>query len=168
MGRNISGLVKEALFGSENILMDVGEGKRCSAFAAGKDATVDGSTINAYTCDGPCDFRLELIPAAAHEAGEEYIIDYKGIKGGSGHTAEGKIPEVPYTNAIFSAEVPVANASRQVIRKEAATNSFPVKPAATTYAAMVCTAPLAEIRLPETAASITAITITPKMGLLKP
>lgn len=117
MGKNISGLVREALFGSENILMDVGEGKRCSAFAAGKDATVDGSTINAYTCDGPCDFRLELIPAAAHEDGEEYIIDYKGIKGGSGHTAEGKIPEVPYTNAIFSAEVPVAN-DKQVFISE--------------------------------------------------
>ena len=55
-----------------------------------------------------------------------------------------------------------------MMRKDAATNSLPVKPAATTYTAMVCTTPLAEISFPEIAARITAITITPNIGLLRP
>ena len=62
----------------------------------------------------------------------------------------------------------MAKASRQVMRKVAATKSLPVNPAATTYAAMVCTAPLEEISLPEIAARITDSTITANMGLPSP
>lgn len=50
----------------------------------------------------------------------------------------------------------------------AATNILPVKPAATTYTAMVCTTPLEEISFPEMAARITAMEITANIGLLSP
>ncbi len=62
----------------------------------------------------------------------------------------------------------MAKARRQVMRKLAATKSFPVKPASTTYTAIVCTAPLAEISFPETAASITARTMMANIGLPRP
>ena len=112
----IKRMVQETIW--QDMLSEEDEsGKRCSALAAGKKATVDGSVLNCYTCDGPCDFRLIRIPAASHEEGEAYVIDYQGIPGGSGHDASGQIPEVAKTNQIFSAEVPMAN-DRQVFISE--------------------------------------------------
>ena len=42
----------------------------CTVVAAGKDATVDGSTIIAHTCDSWYDHRIQVIPGGKHAAGE--------------------------------------------------------------------------------------------------
>lgn len=87
--------------------------KGCSAFVAGKDATVDGYTMSGHTCDGNCDFQLKVIPAATHESGEMYFVDYEGLPGGFGHVpwidGEEAIPQVPETYKYFSVECPFAN-----------------------------------------------------------
>jgi len=86
----------------------------CSAFVAGKDATVGGYTMSGHTCDGRCDWRLQVIPAAHHQPLQGpnqamYVIDYTGIPGGFGHDVQAEIPEVAETNKYFFNECPFAN-----------------------------------------------------------
>lgn len=81
----------------------------CSALAVGKHASVSGGTINCYTSDGTCDFRLYVMPAQKHAPGDKYIIDYTGIPGGFVHDAVGEIPQAAETYQWFKAEVPFAN-----------------------------------------------------------
>lgn len=83
----------------------------CSSFAAGKLATVDGSAMSGHTCDGNCDFRLNVVPGETHEPGETVRMDYPGIPGGFEHTVRGetKIPQVPVTYTYFQIECPIAN-----------------------------------------------------------
>lgn len=86
----------------------------CTSFVVGKDATVGGYTMSGHTCDGNCDWRLQVIPAAKHrpEQGpnaEMYVIDYPGIPGGFEHTVQAAIPQVPETYKYFFIECPFAN-----------------------------------------------------------
>ncbi len=41
----------------------------CTPLAAGKDATVDGSTMVAHTCDGWYDHRIQIVPGGTFEEG---------------------------------------------------------------------------------------------------
>jgi dipeptidase len=81
----------------------------CSSFVVGKEASVDGSTMSGYTCDGNCDFQIHVIPAAKHGRNEMYQINYQGLPGGFEHTVIAEIPEVRETYQWFKAEVPFAN-----------------------------------------------------------
>jgi dipeptidase len=81
----------------------------CSSFVVGTQASVDGSTMTGYTCDGNCDFQIQVVPAAKHKPNAMYQINYQGLPGGFGHTVVGQIPDVPQTYQYFSAEVPFAN-----------------------------------------------------------
>jgi dipeptidase len=81
----------------------------CSSFCAGKNATVGGYTIAGATCDGRCDFTLQVIPAAKHEPGDVYVMNYPGIPGGYEHASFGEVPYPPQTYAYFHNEVPFAN-----------------------------------------------------------
>ena len=116
MDNRAAEIVRRAVFG-EAAAHAGDDDKRCSAFAAGKKATVDGSTLNCYTCDGPCDFRLQIILGGDHPEGTMHRIDYVGIPGGQVHTVFGAIPEAAHTHSVFSVEVPVAN-DRQVFISE--------------------------------------------------
>jgi len=81
----------------------------CSSFVVGTQASVDGSTMTGYTCDGNCDFQIHVVPAAKHNKHDMYQINYQGLPGGFEHTVVGEIPEVPETYKWFKAEVPFAN-----------------------------------------------------------
>lgn len=81
----------------------------CSAFVVGREASVDGSTMTGYTCDGNCDFQIQVVPAAKHKKHDMYQIDYEGLPGGFAHNVIAQIPEVRQTYQYFSAEVPFAN-----------------------------------------------------------
>jgi len=85
--------------------------RACSSMTAGKLATVDGYTMSGHTCDGNCDWRLEVIPAAKHKPGEFVVIDYEGIPGGFGHDVLGEtvIPQVAETYKWFNCECPLGN-----------------------------------------------------------
>lgn len=85
------------------------EKEACTSFVAGPLATTDGSAMSGHTCDGNCDFRLKVIPAAKHEPGEMYIIDYPGIPGGFQHDVVGEIPQVRKTNKYFFIECSIGN-----------------------------------------------------------
>ncbi|MCL1816293.1 MAG: C69 family dipeptidase [Clostridiales bacterium] len=115
------------------------QGKGCSAFAAGKDATAAsaasggkaGYTINAYTCDGTNDYRLVIHEARPllKDGTDVYVINYRGVSGNQ-HTINANIP-VPdfvlekkdYTNKWFDVEVPVAN-EKQVFFNENTDSSW--------------------------------------------
>ena len=85
------------------------EEDKCSSIAVGKAATADGSTLNAYTCDGTNDFRLVVMPAGDWDPEvDEYVIDYVGVTGNT-HSSRKSIPQVAHTYQWFRAEVPVAN-----------------------------------------------------------
>jgi len=83
----------------------------CSSMAAGRLATVDDYTMSGHTCDGGCDWRLEVIPAAKHKPGDVVVIDYPGMPGGFEHDILGEtvIPQVPETYKWFKCEVPLGN-----------------------------------------------------------
>lgn len=81
----------------------------CSSFVVGREASVDGSTMSGYTCDGNCDFQIHVVPGAKHNKHDMYQIDYDGLPGGFEHTVKGEIPNVPETYKWFKAEVPFAN-----------------------------------------------------------
>lgn len=81
----------------------------CTSFVAGKNATVGGYTMSGHSCDGNCDFHLKVVPAATHEPGEVYVIDYKGLPGGFEHIVAAEIPQVSETYKYFFIEVPFAN-----------------------------------------------------------
>lgn len=85
--------------------------KSCSAFAAGKLATVDGSAMSGHTCDGGCDFTLTVIPRRKHQPGTMLRIDYAGLPGGISHIVRGetRIPQVDETYAYFQIECPIGN-----------------------------------------------------------
>jgi dipeptidase len=85
------------------------EKEMCSSFVVGTQASVDGSTMTGYTCDGNCDFQIQVVPAAKHNKHAMYQIDYMGLAGGFAHTVMAQIPDVPQTYQYFSAEVPFAN-----------------------------------------------------------
>ncbi len=89
---------------------DCGE-KSCTAFAAGKLATVDGSTMSGHTCDGGCDFTLRVVPPRHFKSGETVRIDYAGLPGGISHIVRGEtpIPQVAETYAYFQIECPIGN-----------------------------------------------------------
>jgi len=89
---------------------DCGE-KSCTAFAAGKLATVDGSTMSGHTCDGGCDFTLRVVPRRHFKPGETVRIDYAGLPGGISHIVRGdtSIPQVVETYAYFQIECPIGN-----------------------------------------------------------
>ncbi len=97
----------------------------CSAFVVGKEASVDGSTMSGYTCDGNCDFQIHVVPAAKHNKNEMYQINYQGLPGGFAHTVLAEIPEVPETYQYFKAEVPFAN-EHQVFFGENTDSTNPV------------------------------------------
>jgi dipeptidase len=104
----------------------------CHDFAAGKDATVDGSVLSAQTVDGPYDSRLIIIPAADHKPGEMSPV-YKGIiraypefpnvkknyfRGPYEPLKKlGEIAEVPHTYKVFKHGYPNAN-ENQVLMGE--------------------------------------------------
>ncbi len=81
----------------------------CSSFVVGTQASVDGSAMSAYSCDGNCDFQIQVVPAAKHNNKAMYQINYMGIPGGFTHTVVAQIPDVPQTYEYFTAEVPFAN-----------------------------------------------------------
>lgn len=81
----------------------------CTSMVVGRLATVDGSTMSGHTCDGNCDFRLEVVPRQQHDPYAKVIIDYKGVAGGFVHDAAGQIPQVGETYKWFKCEVPCAN-----------------------------------------------------------
>jgi dipeptidase len=86
----------------------------CSAFVAGKDASVDGYTMSGHTCDGNCDWHLRVIPAEKHRPLQGpnramYVIDYTGLPGGFQHDVTGEIPQVAETHKYFFLECPFAN-----------------------------------------------------------
>jgi len=87
------------------------EEKSCSAFAAGKLATIDGSAMSGHTCDGGCDFTLRVIPRQTHPPGTMLRIDYAGLPGGIPHIVRGEteIPQVEETFAYFQIECPIGN-----------------------------------------------------------
>ncbi|MBS3818919.1 C69 family dipeptidase [bacterium] len=67
--------------------------------------------MSGHTCDGPCDFTLQVIPGKKHKPGEKVIINYKGIKGGFDHKIYGEtqIPQVSETYKYFLIECPIGN-----------------------------------------------------------
>lgn len=81
----------------------------CSSFCAGLKATAGNYTMAGHTCDGKCDFTLQVIPHQKHEPGAMYKMDYPGLPGGYEHTSFGEIPQVEETYAYFHNEVPFAN-----------------------------------------------------------
>jgi dipeptidase len=99
----------------------------CTTIIAGKDATVDGSTMTSHTADcGRCDSRLIYVPAQDHEPGSmravyPFILPYPRYVGddrGPGYAAKegqtptealGYIPEVEHTYAYFDAVYGVMN-----------------------------------------------------------
>lgn len=85
--------------------------RNCSSMTAGNLTTVDGYTMSGHTCDGGCDWRLEVIPAAKHKPGDFVVIDYPGMPGGFGHDILGEtvIPQVPETYKWFNCECPLGN-----------------------------------------------------------
>lgn len=85
--------------------------RTCTSFAAGKLATVDGCTMSGHTCDGNCDFTLEVVPGRTHEPGEMLRIEYPGLPGGIRHIVRGEteIPQVPVTYTYFQIECPIGN-----------------------------------------------------------
>lgn len=113
----------EEILGTPNE-MPIEQKEACSALAVGKYATVNGGTLNCYTSDGRCDFRLYVMPAEKHAAGEMYQINYTGIEGGFVHDAVGEIPQVAETYQWFKAEVPFAN-EHQVFISENTCGSWP-------------------------------------------
>lgn len=83
--------------------------KLCTSFVAGKNATAGGYTMAGHTCDGNCDFHLRVVPAAQHQPGEVYKIEYEGLPGGFPHFIKATIPQVLETYKYFFIEVPFAN-----------------------------------------------------------
>jgi len=64
-------------------------GDNCSSLLVTRGASVDGSVMITYTCDGEFLSHLELTPAATHEPGS-FV---EGV-------ANGQIRQVPYTHAV--------------------------------------------------------------------
>jgi dipeptidase len=62
----------------------------CTSVLVTKKASVDGSTMISYSCDGEFHPHLRIIPAADHQVGE--MADIRGWRG-----VRGKIPQVPHT-----------------------------------------------------------------------
>ena len=87
------------------------EKEGCTSFAAGPQATADGSAMSGHTCDGNCDFTLTVVPGGKHKPDEKVRIDYPGLPGGIKHAVFGEttIPQVPETYAFFMTECPIAN-----------------------------------------------------------
>lgn len=82
----------------------------CSSFTAGKQATVDGSTMTGDTCDtGSGDTRLIIVPAANHKPGSFVSMDYPGITQVYEESRTSVIPEVAHTYKIFSIDCPFGN-----------------------------------------------------------
>ena len=69
----------------------------CTSFAAGRLATVDGSTMSGHTCDGNCDFTIWVVPRMPHQPGDKVHLDYTGLPGGFSHVVWGEtqIPPSP-------------------------------------------------------------------------
>ncbi|MCP4213203.1 MAG: dipeptidase [bacterium] len=62
----------------------------CTSILVTKGASVDGSTMISYSCDGEFLPHPRIVPAADHKPGDMYEIrTWRGLKG--------KIPEVPHT-----------------------------------------------------------------------
>ncbi|MCP4708138.1 MAG: peptidase C69 [Planctomycetes bacterium] len=83
----------------------------CTSFAAGRLATIDGSTMSGHTCDGNCDFTIRVVPRRTYGPADKVHIDYAGVPGGFGHTIHGEtpIPQVPVTYKYFHLECPIGN-----------------------------------------------------------
>jgi dipeptidase len=66
----------------------------CSSFLVTRGASVDGSVMITYTCDGEFHPKLRYVPAEDHETGT--FIEIKGWDG----KLKGKIKQVPHTFAV--------------------------------------------------------------------
>jgi len=100
----------------------------CTDIVLGKKVTPDGSIVTSHTCDGQYDSRINIIPAADHEAGTMAPV-YKGIiraypqffdthpymRSYGTMKKLGEIPEVPHTYKIFSIAYPMANEHQVLI-----------------------------------------------------
>lgn len=138
------------------------DNKACSGLIAGNQTTSDGSVICCYTCDGPCDFRVHVVPAEDHANGSLFRINYAGIPGGMEHTVRADIPEVAHTYRYFSAEVPFGN-EKQVFLSENTCSSIPELSDMTEDAALLDWHTLAELTLRRASTASEAVNI---MGAL--
>ncbi len=88
----------------------------CTDIVVGKAASADGSVITSHTVDGRYDSRIQIIPAADHEAGEmapvyEWIVyaDQMDL------VVLGEIPQVAHTYKYFHGAYPYANEHQVII-----------------------------------------------------
>jgi len=73
----------------------------CTSMLVGKNATVDGSVLNSYSCDGAIFCLVNFIPGATHEEGERIPIYTWGGE---------KIGEVPQVKETYSCWTPLDGA----------------------------------------------------------
>ena len=78
------------------LFLGAGSALSCTNFIAGKEATVDGSVMVTYTCDGEFHPHLGIIPAADHEPGA-----MQEIKHWDG-TVQGQIPYPAHTYQVIN------------------------------------------------------------------
>ncbi|NLB54828.1 MAG: peptidase C69 [Lentisphaerae bacterium] len=82
----------------------------CTTIAAGKDATVDGSTLIAHSVDGWYDERIEIVPGGEHEDGAMVEIYRDPCQDGYRPVElVGEIPQVSETYTYFDTGYPFMN-----------------------------------------------------------
>jgi len=83
-----------AFLGFLNLLMMAPQVDGCTNLLVTKGASVDGSVMITYTCDGEFHPHLEYFPAADYQPGDSLeITDWYG-------NVRGKIEQVPHTYAV--------------------------------------------------------------------
>ena len=82
----------------------------CTVFAAGKDATADGSTMVTHTCDSRYDNRIQIVPGGKHAEGEMVDI-YRDPCQDTIYPSEkvGEIPQVAETYTYVNIGYPFLN-----------------------------------------------------------
>ena len=82
----------------------------CTTLAAGKDATVDGSTIIAHSVDGWYDERIEIVKGGKHAEGEMVDIYRDPCQDGYQEVElVGQVPQVAETYTYFDTGYPFMN-----------------------------------------------------------
>ena len=86
----------------------------CTSVIAGKDASVDGSTMTSHSCDSQSDRAwMNVVPNEKHKNGEMAPVymtpkEKKGPKDADAISV-GEIPQVPETYAYINSAYPVMN-----------------------------------------------------------
>lgn len=93
----------------------------CTPMAAGKDATVDGSTMVSHTCDGWYDNRIQIVPGETFEEGAMAPVYQEvchGTRPGRPLVKVLEIPQVKETYTYFNIGYPFMNEHQLMIGED--------------------------------------------------